>query len=53
VLPGRKPGAGRLIISDPQGGQLAACETDIDLLLNDALTRVPLTARAGVEIRRA
>ena len=36
----------------PQRGQLAACETDVDLLLNDALARVLVTAgsasRSGV-----
>src|SRR4029453_13433909 len=47
VLPARKPGAGRLDHHRPQSGQLAACETDIDLLLKDALIRVPPSARTG------
>ena len=52
VLPGRKPEPAARIISDPQVGQLVACETEIDLLLNDALTRVP-DSTVRVEIRRA
>jgi hypothetical protein len=31
-----QPLAKSWIISDPQGGQLPACEADLDLLLNDA-----------------
>jgi hypothetical protein len=31
-------------ISDPQGGELPACEADLDVLLNDALSRVPPAA---------
>ena len=38
------------LISDPQGGQLAACETDVDLLLNDALARVPVGSSVRVEV---
>jgi hypothetical protein len=29
------------IITDPQGGQLAALDVDVDVLLNHALARVP------------
>jgi hypothetical protein len=40
------------IVSVPQGGELLACEADLDVLLNDALSRVPPTAayawRSGV-----
>jgi hypothetical protein len=32
------------IVSDPQGGELPACEADLDVLLNDALSRVPLNS---------
>jgi hypothetical protein len=41
------------LISDPQGGQLAARETDVDLLLDDALARVPLDSSIRVEVWRA
>jgi hypothetical protein len=41
------------IVSDPQGGELAACETDLDVLLNDALARVPLDSGIRVEVWRA
>jgi hypothetical protein len=40
-------------ISDPQGGQLPACETDVDLLFNDALARIPPDSRIRVEVWRA
>jgi hypothetical protein len=47
-----QPLAESWIISDPQGGQLPACEADLDLLLNDALARIRPTAasasRSGV-----
>jgi hypothetical protein len=38
------------LITDPQGGQLDGCEADVDVLLNDALARVPpdSTVRVGV-----
>jgi hypothetical protein len=36
------------IISDPQGGELPACEADLDMLLNDALARVPLDSTIRV-----
>lgn len=38
------------IVSDPQGGELPACEAD---LLNDALSRVPPHSRVRVEVWRA
>ncbi len=41
------------IISDPQGGELPACEADLDVILNDALARVPLDTRVRVEVWRA
>jgi hypothetical protein len=41
------------IVSDPQGGELPACEVDLDVLLNDALSRVPLDSSMRVEVRRA
>ncbi len=41
------------IVSDPQGGELPACETDLDVLLNDALSRVPLDSAVRVEVWRA
>jgi hypothetical protein len=37
------------IISDPQGGQLAACELDVAILLNDALARMPPNSSIHVE----
>jgi hypothetical protein len=37
------------IISDPQGGELPACEADLDVLLNDALSRVPPNSRVRLE----
>ncbi len=42
------------IVSDPQGGELAACELDVDVVvLNDALGRVPLDRDIRVEVRRS
>lgn len=41
------------IISDPQGGELPACEADLDVLRNDALSRVPPNSRVRVEVWRA
>ena len=41
------------IVSEPQGGELPACEIDVDMVLNDALGRVPLDRDVRVEIRRA
>ena len=41
------------LISDPQSGQLAACQADVDLLLNDALVRVPPDSRVRIEVWRA
>jgi hypothetical protein len=35
------------IISDRQGGELPACDADLDVLLNDALARVPLDSTSG------
>ena len=63
--PGRSGGTGRRcvlcgcleaaawIVSDPQGGELAACEVDLDVLLNDALARVPPYGSIRVEVWRA
>jgi hypothetical protein len=33
------------IVSHPRGGELPACEADLDVLLNDALSRVPPDSR--------
>jgi hypothetical protein len=41
------------IVSDPQGGELPACEADLDVLLNDAFSRVPLDSSVRVEVWRA
>jgi hypothetical protein len=41
------------IISDPQGGELPACEADLDVFLNDALSRVPPDSSIRVEVWRA
>jgi hypothetical protein len=41
------------LITDPQGGQLAGCEADVDVLLNDALARVPRDSTVRVEVWRA
>jgi hypothetical protein len=41
------------IISDPQGGELPACEADLGVLLNDALSWVPLGSNIRVEVWRA
>jgi hypothetical protein len=41
------------IVSDPQGGELAACEVDLDVILNDTLARVPLDSSVRVELWRA
>jgi hypothetical protein len=37
------------IINDPQGGELPACEVDLDVLLNDALARLPLDTSIRVQ----
>ena len=37
----------------PQGGELAACEADVGVILNDALGRVPLDSAVRVEVWRA
>jgi hypothetical protein len=41
------------LITDPQGGQLAACEPDVEVLLNDALARVPPESTVRIEVWRA
>jgi hypothetical protein len=41
------------IVSDPQGGELPACEVDVDVILSDALGRVPLDGDIRIEVRRA
>jgi hypothetical protein len=46
-------GSAAWIVSDPQGGELPACEADLDVLLNDALSRVPPHSRVRVEVWRA
>lgn len=38
------------IVSDPQGGDLPACEADLDVILIGALTRVPPDSRIRVEV---
>jgi hypothetical protein len=48
-----QPLAKSWIISDPQGGQLPACEADLDLLLNDALARIPPDSSIRVEVGHA
>jgi hypothetical protein len=40
------------IVSDPQGGELPACEVDLDVILNDALARVPPEGGIRVEVWR-
>jgi hypothetical protein len=41
------------VVSDPQGGELPVCEVDLDVILNDALSRVPLDGAMRVEVWRA
>jgi hypothetical protein len=41
------------LITDPQGGQLAACEPDVEVLLNDARARVPPDSTVRIEVWRA
>jgi hypothetical protein len=41
------------IVSDPQGGELPACEVDLDVVLNDVLSRVSLDSSVRVEVWRA
>jgi hypothetical protein len=38
------------IISDPEGGLLPACETDVDLPSNDTLARIPPDGSIRVEV---
>jgi hypothetical protein len=38
------------IVGDPQGGELSACEADLDVILNDALARVSPASRVRVEV---
>jgi hypothetical protein len=40
------------IISDPEGGQLPACETDVDLPSNDAdaIARIPPDSSIRLEV---
>jgi hypothetical protein len=52
VLFGR-PGVAVWIISDPQGGELPACEVYLDVILNDALGRIPADSAIRVEVWRA
>jgi len=42
-----------IVISDPQGGELPVCEVDVDVILSDALGRVPLDGDIRIEVRRA
>lgn len=37
----------------PKGGELPACDADLDVLLNDALSRVPPGSTVRVEVWRA
>ena len=41
------------IVSDPQGGELPAYEVDLDVVLNDALSRMPPSSPVRVEVWRA
>jgi hypothetical protein len=41
------------LITDPQGGQLAVCEPDVHVLLNDARARVPPDSTVRIEVWRA
>jgi hypothetical protein len=41
------------IVSDPQGGELPACEVDVDVILSDALRRVGLDGDIRIKVRRA
>jgi hypothetical protein len=41
------------IVSDPQGGDLPACEVDLEVILSDALSRIPLDGAGRVEVWRA
>jgi hypothetical protein len=41
------------IISDRQGGELPACDADLDVLLNDALARGAAGQHVRVEVWRA
>ena len=38
------------IISDSEGGQLPACETDVDLPSNGALARIPPDSSIRLEV---
>jgi hypothetical protein len=40
------------VVSDPQGGELPACEIDLDVIVGDALSRVPLDSSVRVEVWR-
>jgi hypothetical protein len=44
---------GRLDHQRPQGGELPACQADLDVLLNDAPARVPPDSSIRVEVWRA
>jgi len=51
----RPPGDGRLetaawVVSDPQCGEVPACEVDLDVVLNDVLSRVPLNSAVPMEV---
>jgi hypothetical protein len=41
------------VVSDPQGGELPVCEIDLDLIVNDTLSRVPPDSSVRVEVWRA
>jgi hypothetical protein len=41
------------IITDPQGGQLAACDVDVDVLINHALAQVSPGSSTRIGIWRA
>jgi hypothetical protein len=38
------------IVSDSQGGELPACEVDLDVFVNDALSGIPLDSAVRVEV---
>jgi hypothetical protein len=41
------------IVTDPRGGLLLCCDADLDDVLNDALSAIPLHSTARIEVYRA
>jgi hypothetical protein len=41
------PDAAAWVVSDPRGGELSACEVDLDAVINNALAAYRWTARSG------